>query len=96
MKRKFLFGTGAVVLALASVIAGRASVKFATPTALYGTISGGTCTAVATGTSVGLNSLRFNTVASGNQAFIVTSGIAAKHVNLWATSTCQTKKVYYN
>jgi hypothetical protein len=93
MKKRLFWGVGTVVLAIAGIAAGRASAKFSTPTKLYATAGTSTCIPLVTGSIPGI-SASFNTVASNSQAQLITS--SGSHLNLWATSGCTTKKVYYN
>lgn len=70
--KKYKLVLGAAVLAIVSIIAGRASTKYAPPTALYVTTSAGSvCLKIAAAITSATNQLTTNT-AVGIAAFIRT------------------------
>jgi hypothetical protein len=84
-KRKFFLGAGATVLAFASVMAGRASVRNTQPSTLYVSTAGGACKALTI-----TSSATFTTGQAGlTQATIKTqNGNFTRRV--WATNNCAT------
>jgi hypothetical protein len=92
-KNQILMATGAVVLALGGVLVGKASAKFANPTALYYTAGVGVCRQLAS--SITVTSNRLTTTAGTTQAQLKTSGAGAGLRNIYATINCS-KKVYFN
>lgn len=90
MNKKIFLSAGALILAVAGILATRASVKFFPITNLY--YKGVTCQLVASGCS--LATVRFLTSGQPgtHQALINTSG-SSGFAGLYATSTC-IKPVY--
>lgn len=88
--KKYKLVLGATVLAIAGIVAGRASGKFATPTALYFTSAAGTvCTQIASAITATANKLTTNT-ANGVAAFLRTGTTNHRLFNATVGGACVT------
>jgi len=70
---KVILGLGATVLAVGAVVAGRASVKYATPTKLFYT--NGTTTCKAAATAITVSGTKLTTQGSGPHIVFNTGGV---------------------
>jgi len=84
-KKKIFLSAGALVLAVAGVIAGRASAKFAAPTALYFTTAGLATNCYTLAGSIS-SVFHMTTAGTNPQYSIVTAGGFSSKV--FANSTC--------
>jgi hypothetical protein len=90
--KKILLGTGAFILAVGGVIAGRASTKFGNPvSALYYKNASNVCTTLASS----ITTLKLTTASGTNNATIRTVGGTARQI--FATSGCaSTAPVFFH
>jgi hypothetical protein len=79
--KKVAMASGAVVLAMAGVLAGRASAKFTTAPSLYVSSSAG-CLLLKSPSSL----IQFSQSATGNATIRTANGVNSRHI--YYTSTC--------
>lgn len=89
-KRQIFVSSGTMVLAVAAVFAGRASVKFSNPSTIYVSTVGGGCKSL----SIAASSV-FTTGGAGVQATLRTQAniTPATRRKVWGTSNCATGAV---
>lgn len=93
MKRnQIVLGASAVVLTIASALAGKASMKLSAPALYYTGPGKSSCTTIQ---SSGIVSGMLTTGGSGNQAQLTTQGTGTTPMNLYADANCS-KAVHFH